>query len=298
MRLRIAFRHLPILILLMVIAPAGGAQETTARPAEKMTASSPGLRHLNQPVERNYELEPGEDPQNRLVFPFIDHVVADQKNFWTAPRGLRTKDLRWIVPLAAGSGLLIASDSWVSKQVPLSQVKRSQSTSNYATYSLIAAGGGAFLWGHLTKNDHLRETGLLAGEAAINSTAVSYALKTMMQRPRPLVGNGNGTFFQGGTSFPSEHSAIAWSVAGVVAHEYPGPLTKLAAYGLASAVMSRRFLTGRSGDTYVTPGIIAMYLTIPAGTVNVMVLGKFRKFFCAAAPLAPRALRSKEVGFL
>src|SRR5438552_7893488 len=240
MRLRIALRHLPILILLIVIAPAGRAQETAAQPTEKITANSPSLDPLNQPVERDYELEPGEDPQNRLVSPFINHVVADQKNFWTAPRRLRTKDLRWIAPFAAGSGLLIASDRWVSKQVPLSQVKRSQSISNYATYSLIAAGGGAFLWGHLTKNDHLRETGLLAGEAAINSTAVTYALKTMMQRPRPLVGNGNGKFFQGGASFPSEHSAIAWSVAGVVAHEYPGPLTKLAAYGLASAVTMTR----------------------------------------------------------
>jgi len=244
MRLRSAIRHWQILILITVIAPAVQAQETAAQPTEKVTASPPSLDRVNQLGERNYELEPGEDPQNRLVSPFIDHVIADQKNIWTAPRRLRTKDLRWIVPFAAGSGLLIASDSWLSKQVPLSQVKRSQSISDYATYSLIAGGGGAFLWGHLTKNDHLRETGLLAGEAAINSTAVSYALKTMMQRPRPLVGNGNGTFFQGGTSFPSEHSAIAWSVAGVVAHEYPGPLTKLAAYGLASAVTMTR-VTGK-----------------------------------------------------
>src|SRR5208337_3482667 len=82
------------------------------------------------------------------------------------------------------------------------------------------------------------------GEAALNSTAVAYLFKTMTRRPRPLEGNGNGTFFQGGTSFPSEHSAIAWSVASVVAHEYPGTLPKIAAYGLAPAVTLTR-VTGK-----------------------------------------------------
>jgi len=48
-------------------------------------------------------------------------------------------------------------------------------------------------------------------------------------------------FFQsGGTSFPSEHAAAAWSVAGVIAHEYPGPFTKILAYGLASLVSVSR----------------------------------------------------------
>ncbi|HZP63029.1 MAG TPA: capsule assembly Wzi family protein [Terriglobales bacterium] len=195
-------------------------------------------------AERSYELEPGEDPQNRLVSPFIQHVAQDQAHFWTAPAHLRTRDLRWIAPLAAGTGLLIAGDSWLSKQVPASHVNTSKSISNYAAFSLIGAAGGSYLWGHLTKNDHLRETGFLAGEAALDSTAVAYALKTLTQRPRPLEGNGGGTFFQGGSSFPSEHSAIAWSVAGVIAHEYPGPLTKLAAYGLASAVTLTR-VTGK-----------------------------------------------------
>src|SRR5262249_44927749 len=50
-----------------------------------------------------------------------------------------------------------------------------------------------------------------------------------------------GAFFQsGGASFPSEHAVIAWSVAGVIAHEYPGWLPKLAAYGLASYVSYSR----------------------------------------------------------
>ena len=192
--------------------------------------------------ENGFELLPGEDPNNRLVSPFLAHLAGDQKQFWTSPVRLRKKDLRWIVPFGGMTAAFIAGDSWLSKQVPdkPDQLDRSLKISDYSTYALIGAGGGAFLLGHMTHNDHLSETGLLAGEAAINSTAITYLLKTATQRPRPLQDNGNGTFFQGGASFTSEHSAIAWSIASVLAHEYPGPLTKLLAYGMASAVTMTR----------------------------------------------------------
>ena len=90
----------------------------------------------------------------------------------------------------------------------------------------------------------MSEAGLLSGEAAINSTAVAYLLKSVTQRPRPFQEGGNGTFFQGGSSFPSEHAAIAWSVASVLAHEYPGMLSQILAYGLATTVSATR-VTGQ-----------------------------------------------------
>ncbi len=185
-------------------------------------------------------LPAGEDPENRLVAPFMKHLALDQKRFWTAPFPMNRQDAKFLLPFAAFTGALIAGDSWISRQVPTSQINRSKSISDYATYSFLGSIGASYLWGHFTHNDHLRETGFLAGEAALNSTAVAYLFKTMTQRNRPLDGNGKGTFFQGGASFPSEHSAIAWSVASVVAHEYPGTLTKIAAYGLASAVTVTR----------------------------------------------------------
>jgi hypothetical protein len=93
-----------------------------------------------------------------------------------------------------------------------------------------------WLLGRAKHNEHWSETGFLAGEAALNSLVVVEAMKYPFGRQRPNEGNGNGQFFQGGVSFPSEHAAAAWSVAGVIAHEYPGPLTKIMAYGLASLV--------------------------------------------------------------
>ena len=98
-----------------------------------------------------------------------------------------------------------------------------------------------WLLSYPSHNEHWRETGLLAGEAALNSLIPVEVVKYSLGRERPLQGTGNGRFFQGGVSFPSEHSAAAWAVAGVIAHEYPGPLPKLFAYGMASFVSYSRF---------------------------------------------------------
>jgi Capsule assembly protein Wzi/PAP2 superfamily len=190
------------------------------------------------------QLPLGDDPDNRLILPFAKHLLSDQQAFWTAPAHFRTKDLKWILPFAGVTAGFMAGDNWISKQIPLGEVDRSKTFSNYAAYSLIGAGAGSFVLGHLTGNDRMSEAGLLSGEAAINSTAVSYLLKSITQRPRPYQANGTGTFFQSGSSFPSEHAAIAWSIASVMAHEYPGTLTQVLAYGLATGVSATR-VTGQ-----------------------------------------------------
>jgi len=201
---------------------------------------SPGSETRLNDLEKSGWLLPGSDPQNRLVSPFLRHLVSDQEQFWTAPRHLHVKDLRWVVPFTAVTGAFVASDSWWAKQVPGSHISTSKTISDYGTYSLIGLGGASFLLGHIDHDDHLSETGLLAGEAAVNSTAIAYALKEVTQRQRPYEGSGNGGFFAGGSSFPSEHSAIAWSIASIWAHEYPGWLSQMAAYGLASTITVTR----------------------------------------------------------
>jgi membrane-associated phospholipid phosphatase len=229
--------------------PAAGAP---ASPAAQQTESdehtavpSEAVNHAKRiDDDRKDELKPGADPDNHLLLPFLKHLASDQKAFWIAPALFQKKDIEWIVPFAGVTAGFLAGDSWISKQIPLGDAQRSQKISNYGVYSLIGAGAGSFLLGHLKGDDQMSEAGLLSGEAAINSTAVAYLLKSATQRPRPFQDNGNGTFFQGGSSFPSEHSAIAWSVASVLAHEYPGTLTKILAYGLATGVSATR-VTGQ-----------------------------------------------------
>ena len=240
-------------------APAQSFPEIVA------SIEAPPIQLAGEPILKSqpYELQPGEDPHNEMGFLLLKHFAGDQRDFWTAPMRLHREDLRWIAPAAGFTAALIASDSWITRQVPdkPDQLQRSQHISNYAVYSLVGLSGGSLVLGHLTRNDHLAETGLLSGEAALNSTAVAYFLKYATQRPRPLEANGHGSFLQGGASFPSEHSAMAWSMASVIAHEYPGPLTRFAAYGLASAVTLTR-VTGREhfGSDALVGSALGWYL--------------------------------------
>jgi Capsule assembly protein Wzi/PAP2 superfamily len=110
-----------------------------------------------------------------------------------------------------------------------------------AGVAALAGGAGAmWLFSYPTHREHWRETGFLSAEAAINATLDVEVLKYTLRRERPFQGDGSGPFFSGGTSFPSEHAAIATAVAGIVAHEYPGILPKVLAYGLAAFVDSYR----------------------------------------------------------
>jgi len=224
--------------------PAVG-DPTTAR----TTGVLPDIDHLNlHPImpRDNYGLLPeGVDPQNRLVVPFVRHLAEDQKTFWTTPLHWRARDAKTILPFVGFTGALMVGDSWISKQLPDSPsfINHSQTFSNYALYSLVGGTAATYLWGHFTNDDHKRETGLLAAEAAIGSTGVVYALKNVAGRERPYQG-ASGAFFSGGGSFPSEHAAMAWSVASVVAHEYPGWLPKLLAYGAATGITVSR-VTGK-----------------------------------------------------
>jgi Capsule assembly protein Wzi/PAP2 superfamily len=215
------------------------------RVSSPMPSSNRGLSPGDLPYEnRGYQRSPGADPENRLISPFATHLVNDQKQFWMIPRHLHVKDLKWAAPAAAAMAAVVAGDNWIEKQIPSGGAQSSKRVSNYAVYSLAGLGAGSFLLGHVRGNDHLAETGLLSGEAAINSTVASYFFKTAFQRQRPYEGTEHGAFFRGGTSFPSEHAAIAWSVASVWAHEYPGFLSQVLAYGLASAVTITR-VTGK-----------------------------------------------------
>ena len=164
--------------------------------------------------------------------------LQDQEQIWTSPAKIRFPDVQWLVPLAGASTWMFQTDASYSRHLSQnpSTVSRYNNLSNASVAALIGGAGGMWLLSHKTHNEHWRETGFLAGEAAMNSLVVVEGMKYSFGRQRPNQGNGNGSFFQGGVSFPSEHAAAAWSVAGVIAHEYPGTFTKIVVYSLASLV--------------------------------------------------------------
>jgi membrane-associated phospholipid phosphatase len=183
-----------------------------------------------------------EDRENTLGLHLLKNIAEDQKALWIGPTHLHWVDADWLVPLGGAAAAMFATDTEYSKHLSNSptRIKYSKDVSNYGIAAMVGIGGGVFVLGHLTHDDHKIETGILAGEAAIDSLTPVYALKYAFGRDRPLQDNYRGRFFQGGVSFPSEHAAAAWSIASVIAHEYPGPLTSLFVYGLASAVSASR----------------------------------------------------------
>jgi len=166
-------------------------------------------------------------------------LALDQKMVWTSPLRLRAADRYWLVPAALGIFGLVSADNKIMRHFGSTPLGHSNSFSNYGLAGMIGGATSIYLSGVITHDDHSRESGLLAGEAAVNSVIVAEALKAAFERPRPNATNG-GSFGAGGASFPSEHAITAWSIATVIAHEYPGPLTKLLAYGTASGISLAR----------------------------------------------------------
>jgi hypothetical protein len=168
---------------------------------------------------------------------------GDQKEIWTSPAKLRFSDTQWLVPIAGVTAGLMQTDAQYSRSLSHnpSTVGNYNNLSNATLAALLGGAGGMWVLSLHNHDQHWRETGFLAGEAAINSLVVVEAMKYAARRDRPNQDFGQGLFFQnGGSSFPSEHAAAAWAVAGVIAHEYPGPVPKLLAYGLASVVSFSR----------------------------------------------------------
>jgi membrane-associated phospholipid phosphatase len=183
----------------------------------------------------------GTGSTNRLLNLGKD-FLEDQKQVVTSPARLRFVDADWLVPAAGIFTGLLTTDRDFSTHLSTDPATMNH-RSNLSNAGLAALAGGAgamWLFSYPAHREHWRETGYLSAEAAINSYVDVLALKYTLRRQRPFEGDGSGPFFSGGTSFPSEHAAIAWSVAGVVAHEYPGIVPKVLAYGLAAFVDTYR----------------------------------------------------------
>jgi membrane-associated phospholipid phosphatase len=180
---------------------------------------------------------------NTLGLPLARNMLIDQKAIWTSPAHIHWEDGAWLFPLAAASAGLFASDRSAVKSLSSDSSKASRyiSISNDGLYALVGAGGGLYLLGRISHDDHRSEAGILAGEAVVDSLGVATAFKYSFGRERPYQ-SLHGPFFSGGDSFPSSHSAVAWSIASVIAHEYPGALTQFFAYGMAAAVSASRVM--------------------------------------------------------
>jgi membrane-associated phospholipid phosphatase len=165
----------------------------------------------------------------------VKRGAVDQKQIYSAP--FRRHNLKWDALFLIATGGLIAADKHVTAAIPHDNLSVSQHISDAGLYSTVAATGILLVSGIVKDNGRARETGILGFEAFANTLAV------VAGRERPLEGAGHGRFWVNNSidsSFPSMHSGLTWSMASVLAHEYPRPWVQLLAYGTATTVSVTR----------------------------------------------------------
>ena len=123
-------------------------------------------------------------------------LFSVQRGFWTKPYFFRLHDLKWAVPFSAATAILISTDDTVEHHLPDSPtaINRSRDFSNYGIAGYAGVVGSAYLWSRFTHNDHLRESAVLGGEAALNAAVASTVTQYATGRVRPN-GSDAGQFF-------------------------------------------------------------------------------------------------------
>ena len=185
----------------------------------------------------------------------------DQAGIYSAP--FHRSNLKWDALFLAGTGVLIATDRNASRALPSNHLDLSRDISNVGLYGTSASAGVLWFSGLATHNEHTRETGALSAEAFANAVPVYVGLQLITGRERPIEGTGNGRFWRNNalnSSFPSGHALFTWSMASVIAHEYPRPWVKWLVYGTATAVSVTRFTGREHFPSDVVIGSVVGYL--------------------------------------
>lgn len=244
---RVALRVVALLLFIITLQLSVLAQQAPQ-------SASPGASPEPSPSP-----SPSRSPS--LEKQFFKNILRDQRAIWISPFRMGGDDVRWVAPLGLTTAALIISDRRTTRELREyhDQISFSINISKLATSTGYAAAAFYFV-GRATGNRRAKETGILGGEAVLDSLMVSSAIKAITQRPRPLHDGGRGRFFSGGNSFPSGHAMAAWSFATVVADEYSDRrLVKFGAYGLATVVSLARFTGNRHFLSEVLVGSVIGY---------------------------------------
>jgi len=195
------------------------------------------------------------------------NVIGDTYRIVTSPIYIRASDLKWMLPLAAASGVSLSQDTHVNRDIVSHNPGFNNSADSISydlLYSYIAGSATMYGTGLFSHNDHLRETGLLSGEAQVDAEIFDTLVKLGSFRERPSVDNYSGRFYQvsagADSSFISGHAIDVWSAAAVIAAEYPKPWVQVGVYSGATATAVTRVLAEQHFPTDVLIGSAAGWL--------------------------------------
>lgn len=183
-----------------------------------------------------------------------NRILQDQEQIWTAP--FKASNLKWDAGVLLVTGALIATDRQTVPGTSQQAINTSGNISDGAIYGIGTTAGVIWIAGLLKDNPHQKETGLLTLEALTDAMPVYTILQVLAGRERPGEGTGNGRFWQRHSvdgSFPGGHAMFSWTMAAVIAHEYPRWWVKTLLYGAAATVSVTRFTAHDhfASDTFV-----------------------------------------------
>lgn len=174
------------------------------------------------------------------------NLLHDQAAIWTSPLHLNEQNAIGPAILVGATALLMTTDHQVMSEhfLDKSTNDHANTASTGLTGLLGVAPVGLYAVGWMKKDEQAQQTGVMAGEAMVDSLAMNEVFKIASRRQRPTLDDARGKFFQPGinfdSSFASNHCMLAWSSAAVIASEYDGFLTQALAYGAATGVTITR----------------------------------------------------------
>jgi len=249
---------------LLVYTPSGTAQQKTFvetsttrsalpdAPVPASGASFSAKEDLPLDLQPHASVTVGNTPK---------HTLTDLGHIAVFPKYIRTRDLEWLVPLTGATAAAFATDTHTMRDVVSRNPSFNDTSGNVSdglVGGMIALPVAAFGIGQIEHREHLRETGILGGEAMVDAFVVDQALKLCTFRERPSVDNARGQFFIGksgvDSSFASSHSVIAWSSAAVISGEYKSRWKQIAVYAAAGGVSATRVMAQQHFPTDVLVG--------------------------------------------
>ena len=189
----------------------------------------------------------------------------DQVRIFESPvRDIAQKpaNVRFLVPFAI-AGVLIPADRHIEPTPSTGTVNAVRQISNVGLIGTAATVGGLYIYGLKKHNEHAHEAGFLGTESFADSVAMKELVNVISGRLRPEEGNGHGDFFVNhswNSSFPSGHAMLTWSMATVLADEYPSTKSRIFWYAVGSTVAATRVVGRKHFTSDVIVGSAAGFL--------------------------------------
>ncbi len=233
--------------MLVLLVPAWLSGRAQQQPSVSNSATAAADTGAPLPDEPPAPKQGKANASNCSLRTAVKTIAEDELHIIKAPFSLNASTMKWNALVVGATGILIANDESVLHQVPASWHDTSINISNATLYGLGATAGGIFVTGLITHDEHAVDTGIRSAEASVDSVILYAALKAIIARQRPYTGQGEGRFFSGNWtagSFPSGHATLAWTLATVMAHEYPNWPMRVLMYSAALAVSTTRVTGG------------------------------------------------------